>query len=274
MTEVSPPNQGFFRKLLERITDESIDPFDTSHVQFFERLIPGMRPEHALRYSFAAHLLKGRQRLNPEVIDAATGQGYGAKILRELIPEARITGIDINLDTIKTATQKYGKYGRYLQGDVRHIPIGNTTADMITAFETLEHLAREDQPVFLRELHRVVKPDGLVVISVPFPSSTYLGKDKTVHYGWGSGSHLYEPTREEIKIMIHDAGLEVVGEYGQVLTDSRITKAVSIVNRVIPIWLMYAWLGRKDHGVHPVTDTKHKTSLIHIFVTQPNQGIQ
>ncbi len=270
MTENNPTEQGIFRKILSHYSDENIDALDPIHVQFFERLIPGMRPEHTLRYIFAAQQLKDMKvKGKPLVIDAATGQAYGAKIIKEMVPEATIIGFDIQQAALKVSQEKYGQYGKYVQGDIRHLPVDDAKADMVIALETLEHLAPEDQPVFLRELKRITKPNGRVVISVPYPSSTYRGKDNKVHHAFGSGSHLYEPTVEETNTMIEGAGFKIIGQYGQVITDSREAKAMSVVNRVLPIWGMYAWLPKRDNSVQPLPNQPNTIPLIHVVVAQP-----
>ncbi len=271
MVENKPSEPGPFGKFLNRFTDESVDPFDTSGAQFFERLIPGMRKEHANRYIFAVQKLKEMNMSKPLVIDAATGHGYGAKIIKEAVPEATFLGFDLNPKTLAEANRKYGSYGTYLRADVRQLPVDDAKADLVTAFETLEHLPPEDQPKFLRELRRITKPDGQIIISVPYPSSTFRGKDNKIRHGFGSGYHLYEPTVHEMKHMIESSGLKILGEYGQALAYSNRAKAVSYLNRVVPIWGLYSWfpIFRRDHTVQPMPDKPHITSLIHVFVAQP-----
>lgn len=229
-----------------------------------------MNIEHANRYIFAAQKLKALHIANPIVIDAASGQGYGAKIIKELVPNAKIIGYDHNPKTLEAARRKYGSYGTYVWSDVRHIPTENAKADMTTAFETLEHLPSEDQPKFLQELKRITKPGGLIVLSVPYPSSTYRDKNNKIHRGFGSGYHLYEPTADEMKSMITSSGLKIVGEYGQAVAHSKRAKTMSRINRVVPIWSLYAWFPalKRDHSVQPMPEQPNLTSLIRVFIVK------
>ncbi len=51
------------------------------------------------------------------------------------------------------------------QADARALPFADNTFDLVTALDVIEH--NEDDVAILREAHRVLKPGGLVLISVP-----------------------------------------------------------------------------------------------------------
>src|SRR4051812_22367474 len=112
---------------------------------------------HASRYLFAAPMIRGRR-----VLDIACGTGYGLDILAA---EARaVIGVDADLDAVRAALR--GRTPRaVVLGDGACLPFPPATFDAITSFETLEHLEQRDG--FLAELARVLRPDGVCILSTP-----------------------------------------------------------------------------------------------------------
>jgi len=132
-----------------------------------ERYIPQARLdseidiEHHQRYLSIRELVQGRV-----VVDAASGAGYGAAILAE--SAASVLGIDISPGTVRFAAETYRRDNlRYVAGSVTALPLADRSVDVLVSFETVEHVAEPDQHAFLRECRRVLKPDGLLVISTP-----------------------------------------------------------------------------------------------------------
>lgn len=129
-----------------------------------ERMIPGhvdadLYQEHLARYIFAEQLARGKH-----VLDAACGAGYGSHRLAQLAE--KVTGIDSSPDAVAYARANYGANNlAYTVGDVMALPFSDAAFDLVVAFEIIEHLA--EPRAFLRELARVLKPDGVAVISTP-----------------------------------------------------------------------------------------------------------
>ncbi len=130
-----------------------------------ERLVPGgvdadLWNEHISRYAFAASLAAGRER----VIDAGCGTGYGTRLLARR--GTQVFGIDNSSDAIRFAVRNYATHGiGFLGGSVEALPFADDAADLIVAFEVIEHLAVWRD--FLLEAHRVLAPDGILMVSTP-----------------------------------------------------------------------------------------------------------
>ena len=87
---------------------------------------------------------------------------------RRLLAQAahRAIGIDIDRATVAHAAAQYARPNlRYVAGDARSIPLAAASVDIVVSFETLEHFA--EQEAFLAEVHRVMRPGGVLVISTP-----------------------------------------------------------------------------------------------------------
>jgi ubiquinone/menaquinone biosynthesis C-methylase UbiE len=118
--------------------------------------------EHLHRYFYASHFTNGKK-----VLDIACGEGYGSFYLAQNAKE--VIGVDIDLETIKFATQKYKKSNlSFILGSVDSTPIDeNGIFDVIVSFETIEHITEESQFLFLKEVKRLLKNDGILIISTP-----------------------------------------------------------------------------------------------------------
>lgn len=132
-----------------------------------ERMIPEYNlgkqiyVDHKTRYLFASQLAK-----NKIVLDVASGSGYGSEILLRTGKAKKVYGIDISKEAIVYSKNKYkSKNIEFLQGDCRNIPLNDKIADIVVSFETIEHI--EEQEQFMKEIKRVIKKDGLLVISTP-----------------------------------------------------------------------------------------------------------
>lgn len=115
--------------------------------------------EHLHRYAIAKELVQGKR-----VLDIACGEGYGANLLAT--SAHFVNGVDIDQATITHASQKYKKANlSFTQGSVERIPFDANTFDIVVSFETLEHTT--EHMSMLKEIKRVMKPDGLALISTP-----------------------------------------------------------------------------------------------------------
>lgn len=77
----------------------------------------------------------------------------------------RVTGVDIDSDALAVARDKHGIDTHHVNLNVTGLPFEDGTFDAVVAGEVLEHLQFPD--VAVREIHRVLKPGGVVVGSVP-----------------------------------------------------------------------------------------------------------
>lgn len=129
-----------------------------------ERFIPGIfsvenHLEHYHRYNWILDLVKDKN-----VIDAASGEGYGSFILSK--SASTVTGIDLSESAIYNANKKYKKSNlNYLNADVTKLPFDDNSFDVFVSFETLEHHDKHHE--MLREVKRVLKSDGIFIVSSP-----------------------------------------------------------------------------------------------------------
>lgn len=126
-----------------------------------ERLLPqelgNVALEHLHRYAFASELI-----YDFDVLDIASGEGYGSYLLSR---RARsVIGVDICQSAVMHANKKYGNC-KFLVGSCTAIPLENSSVDVVTSFETLEHI--EEHEIFFEEIKRVLRPQGFLILSTP-----------------------------------------------------------------------------------------------------------
>ena len=128
-----------------------------------ERYIPGIQGpiqlEHFHRYLFALRFAEDR-----ELIDVASGEGYGSALLAQAAKV--VIGVDVDAAAVENANRRYKSQGLSFQvGDATKLPCDSNSSDLVVSFETIEHL--EDHDTFLAEVKRVLRTDGLLIVSTP-----------------------------------------------------------------------------------------------------------
>lgn len=100
------------------------------------------------------------------VLDAACGEGSVTFKLNK--KGAVAVGIDKSEKNIKTACKQRGSgtEPEFILGDIKHLPFENNTFDKIVSLDTLEHVS--DDAAVLREFNRVLKPNGRLIVTVPY----------------------------------------------------------------------------------------------------------
>lgn len=131
-----------------------------------ERFLPNVgvqiANEHYLRYLFALDLVAGKS-----VLDCPSGEGYGSNILSS---KARgVIGVDISPDAVLHCQDKYQKENLHFKtASMADLSMfADESFDVITCFEGIEHVDQDVQHKALGEFKRVLKNDGLLIISTP-----------------------------------------------------------------------------------------------------------
>ena len=146
--------------------------------------------EHLQRYKSITYIVKGKK-----VLDAACGEGYGSNILSQYATS--VTGIDISNEAVTYAKEHYKRDNlKYICASIENIPLEDHSIDVIVSFETIEHVNADLQEKFLQEIKRVLKPDGILIMSSPDKRIYSELKNFKNHY------HIHELYVEEFKLLL------------------------------------------------------------------------
>ncbi len=115
--------------------------------------------EHLHRFLFAKTYAEGKV-----VLDAGCGEGLGSLIVAQ--SASYVVGIDLDKDIIKLAKEKYKRENlSFLVSDIKDIPFKSKSFDMVICLEVIEHIEEQERALF--EMKRVLKEDGILIISSP-----------------------------------------------------------------------------------------------------------
>ena len=103
------------------------------------------------------------------VLDVGCGAGHGAEILRDAGAET-VVGTDPDPREIEVATRQYGHEAglRFVTAPPAALPLASGSFDVVLCAETLDSVALETA---LPELRRVLKADGVLVVSLPLDAA-------------------------------------------------------------------------------------------------------
>ena len=123
-----------------------------------------MRDYFAVRKTnFILEELKRKFGRKPVVVlDAGCGTGWHCKILSE--KGYHVVGIDLSENQV-TQAKRNNPLSRFMIGDILSLPFNDDAFDVSYTINTLHHLASwREQRKALRELARVTKKDGLIIV--------------------------------------------------------------------------------------------------------------
>jgi 2-polyprenyl-3-methyl-5-hydroxy-6-metoxy-1,4-benzoquinol methylase len=106
-----------------------------------------------------------------KVLDLACGAGHGVRAIAGSVREAH--GGDVDADTIadaRAATTDRNVFYHVVDGTATGFDSGSF--DAVLSMETIEHVDDEDR--FVAELHRVLAPGGVLVLSTPQNSQGHI----------------------------------------------------------------------------------------------------
>ena len=128
-----------------------------------------------MRHWIARHLT-----LRPDDLLIDGGCGTGA-FLEEMSPTCRVLGLDAYDESVALARPRLRAVGGdVLQTELDRVDLPDGCAAVVTLLDVLEHL--DDDRAALREMLRLVRPGGLVVLTVPALRWLWSDWDVALHH--------------------------------------------------------------------------------------------
>ena len=156
-----------------------------------ERFTPGTfgpktAYEHWSRYLFAQPWVRGR-----DVLDYGCGTGFGSRLLAESARE--VLAVDRAPGAVAYAQEHHAHPRcRFESCDDLPTALPSASRDVVVCFEVIEHLHQQRE--LLAELRRILRPNGVLLVSTPDPGYTA---------GLGDNPyHVHEMPRDEFVALV------------------------------------------------------------------------
>ena len=125
---------------------------------------------------------------------------------------AQFTGLDLSFMALKMGQLKNGlNMGRLVNADAERFPLKSGTFDVVVASEIMEHLPRPGD--MLREIHRVLICEGILVLSVPMhvvDVQQLSSTEKRNRWTTGDPTHRYDFfSFDELHQVFKEVGFEI-----------------------------------------------------------------
>jgi SAM-dependent methyltransferase len=149
---------------------------------------------------------RGRRRVLSRVIDGLdlpprakildAGCGSGRNMV-EMARYGEVTGIELSPASVAVARAR--NVGDVVEGSVEELPFDDDSFDFAVCLDVIEHL--DDDLRTLRELRRVIRPGGRLLVTVPAYPSLWSSHDVVNH-------HRRRYTRASLLAVTREAGWE------------------------------------------------------------------
>jgi len=198
-----------------------------------ERTIPGLAEEnywfrrHEVVYLRLRALCAGQ-----DVLEAGCGEGYGADLIASVAQQ--VIAVDYDAAAVAHVRARYPRV-QVLVANLASLPLPDASVDVVVNFQVIEHLW--DQPQFVTECLRVLRPGGLLLMSTPNRITFSPGLDTPVN-----PFHTRELNAAELAELLTDAGFrmqsmsgvfhggrlaEMDARHGGSIIDAQIERAVA-----------------------------------------------
>lgn len=130
-----------------------------------------------------------------KILDVGCGTGKNIEAFSHF---GSIWGIDSSCEAISFCKKRGLK--NVIKGSIEKIPFPNKSLNLVTALDVLEHV--DDQKA-LKEIHRVLKNEGFLIITVPAFPRLWSRWDEVLH-------HKRRYTKNTLRIILEKARFKII----------------------------------------------------------------
>lgn len=132
-------------------------------------------------------------------LEVGCGTGFVLSGISRACPKLALSGSEIFLAGLSHAAKRVPS-AHFMQMDARRVPFVEEF-DAIGAFDVLEHI--EEDEIVLAQLHRALRPEGLLLLTVPQHPWLWSAADE-------HACHVRRYTGNEIESKIVESGFEIL----------------------------------------------------------------
>jgi SAM-dependent methyltransferase len=150
---------------------------------------------YAERRTVLRSILRDRSADGGWAIDVGAAAGGNTQVLESL--GWRTMAVEYSETGARLA---HSRGLRVLRADAQSLPLPDGCMSVVTALDVLEHI--EDDVKAVRELRRILRPDGVLVVAVPADPALWSAHDDAV-------GHVRRYVGAELSGLLIDAGFEI-----------------------------------------------------------------
>jgi 2-polyprenyl-3-methyl-5-hydroxy-6-metoxy-1,4-benzoquinol methylase len=153
--------------------------------------------------------------INASIIDLGGGNGEFSVYIKEQFPEFRMVLYDYRVSQyLNQALIKRDIETK--QADFLNEPLGEEKFDVVTNWEVIEHLPVAKLELYFKKLHKLLKKDGLYILSTPDYNSPYT--HALDFWSMAAGEHLSVLSRNVLEPLLEKCGFKIIGEHHECVT--------------------------------------------------------
>lgn len=146
-------------------------------------------------------------RLGDRVLDVGCGTGYLTRIIAPVAAE--VTGVDPSPPMIEHARRHAPGNCTYLVGEGQRLDLPDSSFDVVVSTFAVHHMPTDQRGAAVREMFRVLRPGGRLLIGEFRPPKGHLGARLV---GLLSGPAMRHDPRDLLGDLIPEAGFRVEHE--------------------------------------------------------------
>ena len=184
---------------------------DFYNKQYYGRYHQGKifaRGDKPFIYNHWINYFRRKKPVYSRFLDIGCGEGYFCKRASVYF---NTYGLDISIDALSLAKTHSSKTMFSIGSAEGKIPYQDKTFDIVISCDVLEHL--QNPLSLLQEIDRILKPDGMALLSMPNPDSIGKKLQKANWFGFRDRSHISIKSKSEwvgiiaqTELMIQRAG--------------------------------------------------------------------
>lgn len=162
--------------------------------------------------------------VNDENVDTVLDVGCGNAFLLEKLKAKKSFGVDLSLNNIIKAQRRLKDKGFFLllRANAENLPLEKAKFDAVICTEVIEHV--QNPETVLKEITRVLKEDGIFIITIP--NDTLINKLKkvlkvtglqkllSIEYGGAEEWHIHVFTRKSMNDLLIKYGFRIERAWG------------------------------------------------------------
>lgn len=180
----------------------------TTRLMSYDALVDGqLKPSLAHRFAVQKFALYLQDKLH---LDIGCWNGALVSLCHNLTK--RSIGLELQFAPLKTAITS-SSVGEFVNGSVMSLPFPDSSFEIGTLLEVIEHLPCGEEKRALEELNRVLVPDGYLLLSTPSDHPLGIALDPAYflvghrHYSRGTLERLMEKSGFEVVSVCYTRGI-------------------------------------------------------------------